>query len=344
MRISIRIVVAIIVVLLFLASIIALYFALGNQYTVPLLLVALINTEAVVFLVFLITRGIISPLNSIRSTVRKVGEGDFSVRVKLSATKEIMEFVQAVNEMIIRLQNARVHEAEIERLKTEFVSLAAHQLRTPLSAVKWTMRAFLDGDFGDLLPQQKEFINKTYETNEKMIVLINDLLNVTRIEEGRYVYKPVLIRLQDVVRSLVDSYKEEAQRRGIILSMKSQEQNLPMVLGDEEKIRLAMQNLIDNAFSYTPDKGSVTIALEHGKEYIGVSIQDTGIGVPLSEQSRLFEKFFRAENAKRMNTHGTGLGLYLAKNIIEAHGGSIQFASEEGKGATFTIRIPLPQK
>jgi len=343
MHFSIQAIVGIVILLLFFASAISLYFALGNLYTAPLVLVALINVEAVVFLVFLITRGVIGPLNSIRTVVKKVGEGDFIVRIKISSTKEMTELGESVNDMIAKLQDARAHEREVERLKTEFVSLAAHQLRTPLSSIKWTLQAFLEGDLGSLTNEQKEFISRTYASNEKMISLINDLLNLTRIEEGRYLYKPSLVQLEDVVESIVKWYQEEAKRRGIALIYKCVGKDFPKVLADEEKIRLAAQNLIDNALRYTREGGKVTVFLKHDTENIEISVQDTGIGVPDEQKQRIFERFFRAENARKVDTQGSGLGLYLAKNIVEAHGGKIWFESQENKGATFTFSIPITQ-
>lgn len=343
MRFSIQGIVGAIVLVLFSVGIISFYFAIGRQFTIPFVLVALMNAEAVVFLVFLITRGIIRPLNFIRSVVKKVGEGDFAAHARVFSTKEIEELAQSVNEMIARLQEARLHEKEVELLKTEFVSLAAHQLRTPLSGMKWTLQGFLEGDFGILTNEQKEFLGRTYLSNEKMINLINDLLNVTRIEEGRYLYHPVPVQLKDVIGSLVKSYQEEARRRGILLTFFCSEKELPQVLADEEKIRLATENLIDNALRYTLKGGKVTVSLKRDTENIEVSIQDTGIGVPDHERHRVFEKFFRAENARKIDTQGSGLGAYLAKNIVEAHEGKIWLESEEGRGTTFTFAIPILQ-
>lgn len=341
MRLSIRVIVGVIVSLLFIASIIALYFAIGHEYTVPLVLVAIINAEAVIFLVFLITRGIINPLGRIRSIMEKVGQGDFTVRIKVSTPREIIELGNSVNNMIGRLQDARSHEQEVEKLKTEFVSLAAHQLRAPLSQIKWTLQAILDGDMGVVTEQQREYLSKTFVSNEKMIALINDLLNTTRIEEGRYLYQPAPAQIKDTVESLVTWYQEEAKRRGIALQFEHSNEEFPKVAIDEEKIRLALQNLVDNALRYTPQGGKVTVFLKRDTQNIEISVKDTGIGIPLEQQPRLFEKFFRAENAKKTDSQGTGLGLYLTKNIIEAHGGKISFESQENKGTTFTCTIPL---
>lgn len=235
-------------------------------------------------------------------------------------------------------------EKMIEKMKTEFVSLSAHQLRTPLSAIKWTLKMLLDGDLGEITQEQREFIKKTYKSNERMINLINDLLDVTRIEEGRYLYKPTLAEFEQIIQSVVNSYKEEFAKKKINFEFKKTEEKLPKVLVDVEKIKLVIENLLDNALRYTPVAGQVTVSLKFGKKEIEFSIRDTGVGIPRDQQERVFTKFFRGANVMRMETEGTGLGLFITKNIIEAHGGKIWFQSEEGKGTTFYFTLPLREE
>ena len=234
-------------------------------------------------------------------------------------------------------------EKIVERMKTEFVSLTAHQLRTPLSAIKWTLRILLDGDLGALSVEQRDFLEKTYQSNERMISLINDLLNVTRIEEGRYLYKMTLVNLEEIIQFVVNSYKEEIKRRKIKFEFIKPKEKLPQVLIDVEKMRLAVQNLIDNAVRYTHAGGEITISLNRGRREIEFSIKNTGIGIPKDQKDRIFTKFFRAANVMRMETEGSGLGLFIAKNIIESHSGKIWFESEEGKGATFHFALPVKE-
>lgn len=235
-------------------------------------------------------------------------------------------------------------EKIIERMKTEFVSVAAHQLRTPLSAIKWTLRMLLDGDLGPLTQEQKDFIEKTYKSNERMIGLINDLLNVTRIEEGRYLYRPILLDIKSIVQSLVNLYKEEAEKKKIKIEFKKPEKSLPRLMLDKEKITLAIQNLLENAIRYTPRGGQVKVSLKHVKKEVEFSVKDTGVGIPRDQQGNIFTKFFRGANVLRMETEGSGLGLFIAKNVIEAHGGKIWFESEENVGTTFYFTIPAQEE
>ncbi|MDO8424700.1 MAG: ATP-binding protein [bacterium] len=235
-------------------------------------------------------------------------------------------------------------EKIIERMKTEFVSLAAHQLRTPLSAIKWALKMMLDGDLGEITQEQRGFIDKTYNSNERMINLINDLLDVTRIEEGRYLFRPILTQFEPIVEFVANSSKEEVERRSLKLEFKRPLKLLPKVMLDVEKMRLVVQNFIDNAIRYTSPKGKITISLKADKKEVEFSIKDTGVGIPEDQKARVFTKFFRASNVIRMETEGSGLGLFISKNIIEAHGGRVWFESKEGEGTTFYFTLPVKEE
>jgi PAS domain S-box-containing protein len=229
----------------------------------------------------------------------------------------------------------------VERMKTEFVSISAHQLRTPLSAIKWTLRMVLDGDTGALNSEQKDLLEKTYVSNERMIALINDLLNVSRIEEGRFLYKQEPGQLEDVIKTVVDSSQELLKMKKISLSMDFPQEKLPMINIDREKMELAVQNLLENAAKYTPEGGSIHISIEKHEAEVVFKIKDTGVGIPEAEHERIFTKFFRGDNVIKMETEGSGLGLYTTRNIIDAHRGKIWFESKEGKGTTFYFSLPF---
>ncbi len=234
-------------------------------------------------------------------------------------------------------------EKMIEAMKSEFVSIAAHQLRTPLSAIKWTMRILLDGDLGELNEDQKGLVEKTYSSNERMISLINDLLNVTRIEEGRYLYQLELSHIEDVVAPLIESYKTEVERRGIKFNINIPKKKTPKIAVDAEKITLVIQNFIENAMKYTNQGGVMELNISYNKEKdeIEVSVKDSGVGIPKDQHGRVFTKFFRAKNIIKMETEGSGLGLFICKNIVEAHKGRVWFESEEGVGSTFYFSLPV---
>ena len=231
-------------------------------------------------------------------------------------------------------------EKTVERMKTEFVSIAAHQLRTPISAIKWTLRMILDGDLGPINEEQRDFLDKTYKSNERMINLINDLLNVTRIEEGRHLYNLILVNLEDIVSALVGTYSELFKQKNLTFEFEKPKKTLPQVKIDVEKMRLVVSNLIENAIKYTPAGGKIFVSIGGEDSNIRISVRDTGMGILKDQEARIFTKYFRGSNAIRMETEGTGLGLFIAKNIVETHGGKIGFVSQEGKGTTFTFLIP----
>ena len=240
---------------------------------------------------------------------------------------------------LIILHNV-TREKMIEKMKSEFVSLAAHQLRTPLSAIKWILKMLLDGELGELKKEQKEFLEDGYASNQRMINLVNDLLNVARIEEGRYIYELGLADIYKIIKPIIDSYKEECKKRDIIFSFKKTPAKLPKVLVDSEKIAVIFDNILDNAVRYTFPGGKVSVFLSCDPKEIKICIKDTGMGIPLNQQKNIFNKFFRGANVMRKETDGTGLGLFISKNIIKAHKGKIWFKSKENKGTEFCFTIP----
>lgn len=285
--------------------------------------------------------------NLLGKGLRGIYRKELSVRENLVLELSIipiMSGTEKTGDLIILHDISR--EKTIERIKTEFVSLAAHQLRTPLSAIKWTLKMFLDGDIGKITEEQRTFIEKSYQSNERMIELINDLLDVTRIEEGRYLYKPTPANLEDVVQFVINSYQEQIKKKNLKLEFKKEEAKFPQVSVDVEKIRLAIQNLFDNAIRYTLSGGKITIVLkcDSTRKEMEFQIQDTGIGIPDDQKERVFTKFFRAVNASKIDAEGSGLGLFITKNIIEAHGGRIWFESEAGKGTIFHFTLPVKEE
>jgi len=231
-------------------------------------------------------------------------------------------------------------EKMIDKLKSEFISIAAHQLRTPLSAIKWVMKMVLDGDAGKLNSEQKKLLSKGYLSNERIINLVNDMLNVSRIEEGRYGYTfengDILKLLVEAVDNLINLIKAKHIKLANDLPKK-----LPPIYMDQKKMELVMQNIIENAIKYTPEYGTIRYKAKIEDNNLVVSVKDNGVGIPEKEQSKLFTKFFRAENVVRMQTEGSGLGLFIVKNIIERHGGKIIINSQEGKGAEIKISLPV---
>lgn len=234
-------------------------------------------------------------------------------------------------------------EKMMDRMKSEFISIAAHQLRTPLSSVKWMLRMILDGDTGTLNEEQKNFLRKGFASNERVIQLVNSMLDISRIEEGRFNYKCQMNDFNDILKIAVENVQKPITERKIKLIVRHPKK-VPLICVDKEKILFAVQNLLDNAVKYTLKGGQVEVVLLATAKSINLIIKDNGLGIPKAEQSKLFSKFYRGSNVQRIQTEGTGLGLYIAKNVIDGHNGDIKIESEENKGAKVTIILPFENK
>jgi len=273
------------------------------------------------------------------------------ILTRIVAMSELERLIKAQEHgarMLVRrdLELTRANERlqKLDEVKSNFISVVAHQLRTPLSGIKWTLNLLTSEDLGALKTEQKTFLMKAYESNERMISLVNDLLGADRVESGklRYQFQPVPIG--DVVDSVLFELIPQAKLKHITIKFVERAENLPKIRADAEKLRAVMQNLLDNAIKYSRDGGQVDIGFRpSGKEML-VFIKDDGIGIPKSEQIRVFERFFRAQNAIKTEVGGTGLGLYIVKSMIEQQGGKVWFESEEGKGVTFSITLPIVEE
>ncbi|MDP3645720.1 MAG: ATP-binding protein [bacterium] len=232
-------------------------------------------------------------------------------------------------------------EKEVDRAKTEFVSLASHQLKTPLTAIGWLAEGLLSGDKGALNAEQRTYIDSIHETNRHMTAIVNDLLNVSRIELKVLDIRPEDLDIVEFSKIMVRELRHSAEVKHIDIRERY-EDGLPHSVADKNLLRMIFQNLLTNAIKYTLGGGSVEIEISHGSvgDSLFLRVTDTGIGIPKNAREHMFEKLYRADNAQRIVVDGTGLGLYVVKTILEKVHGGISFESVEGTGTTFFVTIP----
>jgi signal transduction histidine kinase len=235
-----------------------------------------------------------------------------------------------------KMEMSLAKSKELDEAKTEFVGLASHQLRTPLTAVSWYAEMLLGKDFGDLNDKQIEYLKEIYAGNRRMIDLVDDLLNTSRIDMGTLKVKPESVNLVDVMNIKIAEFWSQVEQKHITVNKKFN-QNLPNLMLDPELLGIVFQNIISNAVKYTPESGKIDIEIRRQNSHILVKIADNGYGIPESQQKKIFTKLFRADNVRKRDMEGTGLGMYIARSVVKKSGGKIWFESKENKGTTFYI-------
>ena len=253
---------------------------------------------------------------------------NFAIKLKKEVEKATAE---------LRVANKKLKK--LDAAKSEFISIASHQLRTPLTIIKGYISMMLEGAFGKLSQEELAPLEKVYESNERLIQLVENLLNISRIESGRLQFNFTTMQLEDIADSVTEEMAASAKKKGLRLDYKQPSKLLPMVKIDEEKIRQVIINLIDNAIKYTK-QGGITVKLEQTGNNIQFCVSDTGMGISQEDLSNLFKKFSRGKGVSTVHTEGTGLGLYVSKMMIEAHQGKVWCESEgEGRGSRFCFKL-----
>lgn len=266
-----------------------------------------------------------------------IGSGYFLIR----SVKRESDRKEELQMMADRLADANQRLKKLDQAKSDFISIASHQLRTPLTSIKGFISLILEGSYGLIPGDVQNILNKVYLSNERLIHLVEDLLNISRIESGRLQFHIEDCDIAELLRDVVDMFVLRAREKGLKLSFLSHNEALLKIKTDGQKVREVISNLVDNAIKYS-EKGEITVVLERIEERVRISIKDEGIGIESEEIGYLFQKFARGKGMGQIHTNGTGLGLYVGKNLIEALGGSIYVSSQgRGKGSTFFVELPI---
>lgn len=227
---------------------------------------------------------------------------------------------------------------EIAVMKNEFVSMVSHELRTPLTSIKGYVDLIVDGEAGEINDIQREFLQIVQENSDRLVSLINDMLDISRIESGRVHLKIEPLEIADVVQGVLDTFRTYADQQGVTLHSHIA-RNLPRVAADRDRVGQVLMNLVSNAIKYSPGGGSVTVAAKRRGDKVHLEVTDTGIGISEENQRQLFTKFFRVDSSLTREIGGTGLGLSIVKSVVELHGGEIWVVSKEGEGSTFAFSV-----
>lgn len=295
-----------------------------------------------------ISRSISHPIQKLTETARNIAAGDLNKRAQVKSKDEIGQLAGSFNQMadtlvkdIQRRIKAEKKIKELNELRKKFISIVAHQLRTPLGSVRWSLETLLKEELGPLKAAQKNLSNSALESEVMVIQRIGDMLTALDIEEGRITLSKQETDISSLIASVVSESEAKAKLKQLTYTYAPPSETLPILLIDSAKISDTAKRLIDNAIVYTPEKGQIDISLKKHDNRIRFEVKDTGVGIPQGEQSSIFNRFFRASNASKMMPDASGISLSIAKYYIEQHSGTIGFKSEDKKGSIFWFDLPL---
>jgi signal transduction histidine kinase len=286
---------------------------------------------------------IVRPIEKLEEGAARVAQGKFNEGVSIATGDELQELGDSFNDMVMGLK-------QLEQLKDEFVFIAAHELRTPVAAMKGYLELILDGTTGAIPDATRAFIQKVIVSDQRLVQLVNDLLEVARSQAGRLTIKVAPVDIAPAISSTLDELKSLADEKGVTMiydaplpgsGVGADGAALPQVLADADRIKEVVVNLVGNAIKYMGGAGAIMISHEVVGNILVTHIADTGIGMSAKAQEKLFQKFYRVQTDKTKDITGTGLGLFIVKEIIEKMGGTIAVASEEGKGSMFSFGLQV---
>ncbi len=316
--------------------------AARNRLARTTLILTLTPVAGVVIILVLMVatnRTILRPLASLATLARRLAAADYAASLPPARQHEIGELVDAFAEMRSAVEQRAAKAAELDRMKTEFVSVVSHELRTPLTAIRGSLQLLLADPDAVTDPENRSLLQAALNSCERLVRIVSDILDISKIEAGRLILRPKRLSLGDVVQQSIDSVRQVAAQASVTL-VDEVPRDLPPVTGDADRLTQAVINLLSNAVKYAPPRSAVTVTGRDDGDFVALSVTDRGPGIAPEDIDRLFQKFQRLESLAARGVSGTGLGLVITKAIVEQHGGRIQVESAIGRGSTFSIILP----
>jgi signal transduction histidine kinase len=304
--------------------------------------VAIVSVLVALLLGYVLARTVIAPIRAVQGRVAAIAAGDFSGHVEVPRQDELGSLASNVNRMNDELGRLYRELEAASRHKSEFLANMSHELRTPLTAIIGFSEVLTEEMFGELNPKQREYVEDITSSGRHLLALINDILDLSKVEAGRMELHTGLVSLRDILENGLTMVGERAARNGISLRL-DVEMRDEVIEADERKLKQVVFNLVSNAVKFTASGGHVEVVARDDPGGIRFSVADDGVGIAAGDQARIFDTFQQVGNGATGAHEGSGLGLGLARRFVELHGGRIEFESEPGRGSTFTVRLPSRQ-
>ena len=276
-------------------------------------------------------------LNTIVDTLQRISAGDLSVQLPETGAEDIRQIASLTNVIVNNLRSDIAKLKKLESVRSEFLANVSHELRTPIFSIQGFIETLIDGALDDPAVN-RDFLQKAYQHSERLNTLLNDLIEISRIESGEMRMSFRYFDITEFLRGVVEDMAPKAQRKSISLTACLQSEEI-LVLGDKERLRQVLSNLVDNSIKYTDEGGAVEVGYAVIPDHVRVYVKDTGCGIGAEHVSRIFERFYRVDKDRSRSVGGTGLGLAIVKHIVEAHKSKIEVSSELGKGSEFSFLL-----
>ena len=287
----------------------------------------------------IISRTLLSPIRGMTKAAEAMADGDFSTKIRVESSDEIGILATTFNDMAAQIETMLEELKNSELLRREFVANVSHELRTPLTSIRTYAETISDNRE---IPQEteEEFLRVIINESDRMTKIVQDLLELSRFDSGNSRLSVEMFSIEKSLRDVYAAIAMEARKRRHVLNLEL-EWRMPMIMGDRARIEQVLMNIIANALKYTPDGGTIDIYGGRVGDEVWIKIQDTGIGIPKEDLSRIFDRFYRVDKARSRESGGTGLGLSIAKELVTRHGGDIMVDSFQGKGTSVTVTLPI---